>query len=77
MHAWMRGWILLVHMQERVHRPLTVFVGTWNLGNAPPPADLSPWLQGVAEGQHDLVAIGVQVGPCSTHTHGQLGSPVL
>lgn len=44
-----------------MHRPLTVFAGTWNVGNAPPPADLSSWLEGVEGMEHDLVAIGVQV----------------
>lgn len=48
--------------QERVHRPLRVLCGTWNVGNAAPPDDLSSWLTGVDKLEHDLVAIGVQVG---------------
>eukprot|EP01137_Pigoraptor_chileana_P011376 Opistho-2@62135 len=36
---------------------LSVFVGTWNVGNAPPPADLSPWIPRDA---CDIYAIGVQ-----------------
>eukprot|EP00198_Chlamydomonas_reinhardtii_P004327 XP_001693663.1 predicted protein [Chlamydomonas reinhardtii] len=50
----------LFYTAEWVHRPLRVFAGTWNVGNAQPAADLSPWLQGVSSLQHDLVAIGVQ-----------------
>ncbi|KJE95829.1 hypothetical protein CAOG_06236 [Capsaspora owczarzaki ATCC 30864] len=37
-------------------RPLSVFVGTWNVGNAKPPTRLTSWVQV----GHDIVAIGVQ-----------------
>mgnify|MGYP002393544945 CR=1 FL=1 len=37
---------------------LSVFVGTWNVGNSAPPGDLSPWLQ---PGVHDVYAVGAQV----------------
>mgnify|MGYP001058381058 CR=1 FL=1 len=36
---------------------LSVFVGTWNVGNSAPPGDLSPWLQ---PGVHDVYAVGAQ-----------------
>ncbi|KAG2498410.1 hypothetical protein HYH03_003669 [Edaphochlamys debaryana] len=50
----------LFYTAEWVRRPLRVLAGTWNVGNAEPPPDLSSWLQGVDALQHDLVAIGVQ-----------------
>lgn len=34
-----------------------MFVGTWNVGNAPPPQDLSAW---IPVGPHDVYVIGVQ-----------------
>lgn len=41
--------------------PLRVLVGTWNVGNEPPAADLSPWLRNQAAGADpDLVALGAQ-----------------
>jgi len=48
------------YLQERVHRPLNVMCCTWNVGNAAPPDDLSPWLKGVDKQAYDLVAVGVQ-----------------
>ncbi len=39
---------------------LQVFCGTWNVGNAKPSTNLSSWLRGVEQGEHDIVAIGVQ-----------------
>lgn len=41
--------------------PIKCLVGTWNVGNEPPPApaDLQPWLK-TNGGQHELVAIGAQ-----------------
>ncbi len=45
-------------MAERVHRPLDVMCCTWNVGNAQPPPQLDEWLSGVADQEHDLVAIG-------------------
>ncbi|GIL56823.1 hypothetical protein Vafri_12132 [Volvox africanus] len=50
----------LFYTAEWVHRALNVLACTWNVGNAEPPLDLNPWLQGVQSLQHDLVAIGVQ-----------------
>ncbi|GLI66127.1 hypothetical protein VaNZ11_009857 [Volvox africanus] len=50
----------LFYTAEWVHRALNVLACTWNVGNAEPPQDLNPWLQGVQSLQHDLVAIGVQ-----------------
>lgn len=52
------------YIAERVHRPLSVMCGTWNVGNAQPPGDLDEWLQGVKEAHHDLVAIGVATQHC-------------
>ena len=41
--------------------PLRVLVGTWNVGNEPPCADLSPWLRAAQAGPDpDLVALGAQ-----------------
>eukprot|EP01111_Echinosteliopsis_oligospora_P011988 TRINITY_DN4066_c0_g1_i2.p1 TRINITY_DN4066_c0_g1~~TRINITY_DN4066_c0_g1_i2.p1 ORF type:complete len:569 (+),score=102.56 TRINITY_DN4066_c0_g1_i2:125-1831(+) len=34
-----------------------VFIGTWNMGDAPPPPSLHDW---IPPGQHDIYAIGVQ-----------------
>lgn len=69
--AFVSELVLPACLQERVHRPLTVFAGTWNVGNAPPSMDLRSWLQGVEDMEHDLVAIGVQVGvmggSCTCH----------
>ncbi|KAL6753643.1 hypothetical protein V8C86DRAFT_447690 [Haematococcus lacustris] len=52
--------VQLYYMSVRVHRPLSVLCGTWNVGNAPPNEDLRCWLKGVDKLEHDLVAIGVQ-----------------
>jgi hypothetical protein len=37
---------------------ISAFVGTWNVGNARPPADLSPWLPTGAF--FEIIAIGTQ-----------------
>lgn len=48
------------------HDSFTVFIGTWNVGNAPPPEDMSAWLKpntGSETGRHrpyDIVVIGAQ-----------------
>eukprot|EP00467_Chlorarachnion_reptans_P002101 CAMPEP_0114496092 /NCGR_PEP_ID=MMETSP0109-20121206/5582_1 /TAXON_ID=29199 /ORGANISM="Chlorarachnion reptans, Strain CCCM449" /LENGTH=542 /DNA_ID=CAMNT_0001673335 /DNA_START=405 /DNA_END=2033 /DNA_ORIENTATION=+ len=39
------------------HQHLDVFIGTWNVGNAPPPADLSPW---IPKNKYTLYVIGTQ-----------------
>jgi len=39
------------------YQDLTVFIATWNVGNAPPPDDLSPWIP--KEG-HDIIVVGAQ-----------------
>lgn len=36
---------------------VNIFVGTWNMGNAPPPANLGDW---IPPGMYDIYAIGVQ-----------------
>jgi endonuclease/exonuclease/phosphatase family metal-dependent hydrolase len=36
---------------------VSLFVGTWNVGNAPPPDDLSPWIE---VNKHDIYVIGGQ-----------------
>lgn len=43
---------------------VSVFIGTWNLGNAVPPTDLREW---ILPG-HDIYAIGIQEGayPCGS-----------
>jgi len=37
---------------------LDVFIGTWNVGNAPPPPDLSPWIP--KDEKYSLYVIGTQ-----------------
>ncbi|GJP35734.1 hypothetical protein CLOM_g20265 [Closterium sp. NIES-68] len=39
-------------------QPIKLFIGSWNVGNAPPPDDLSPWLPKGTD--HELIAIGSQ-----------------
>lgn len=41
-----------------IHTQLSVFVGTWNVGNAPPQDNLTSWLP--VQGQYDIIAIGAQ-----------------
>lgn len=48
---------VLVGMAEP-QQTIKTFVGTWNVGNARPPADLSPWLP--SDNSFELVAIGSQ-----------------
>jgi len=40
-------------------RKLKIFIGSWNVGNAFPPDDLSPWLPKDGIG-YDIIAVGVQ-----------------
>ena len=49
---------------------ISVFVGSWNMGDAPPPTDISSWIQSIGQGKtlpnalsqaHDLYAFGTQV----------------
>lgn len=67
LHFWLK--VLSHETAEKyyaqiVERPLggrvelSVFVGSWNLGNAPPPVDLSSWLP--KDQRCDIVAVGVQ-----------------
>lgn len=51
---------------------LNVRVCTWNVGNAPPPADLTAWL-GTASDDYDLIVVGVQE---SNYPHDHAFSPV-
>lgn len=39
--------------------PIKCLVGTWNVGNEPPPSEVKAWLK-TSEGSHELVAIGAQ-----------------
>ncbi len=52
---------------------LSVFVGSWNMGDAGPPQEISSWVQSVGWGKtlptalsqaHDLYAFGTQVRIC-------------
>ncbi|CAI5944891.1 unnamed protein product [Closterium sp. NIES-64] len=54
------GRILLQAVAARAppEQHVSLFIGSWNVGNAPPAADLSPWLP--VGGRHDLIAIGSQ-----------------
>eukprot|EP00004_Rigifila_ramosa_P024224 TRINITY_DN6954_c0_g1_i3.p1 TRINITY_DN6954_c0_g1~~TRINITY_DN6954_c0_g1_i3.p1 ORF type:complete len:684 (-),score=134.78 TRINITY_DN6954_c0_g1_i3:8-2059(-) len=36
----------------------TIWIGTWNVANAPPPPTLDPWIP--TDGGHDIYAIGLQ-----------------
>lgn len=36
---------------------LSIWTGTWNVGNAPMPDDLTDWMP---TGQHDVYAVGAQ-----------------
>ena len=49
---------------------ISIFVGTWNMGDAPPPSDISSWIQSLGLGKtlptalaqsHDIYAFGTQV----------------
>jgi hypothetical protein len=37
---WVLGWL-----QDALQGPFTALCGTWNVGNANPPEDLSAWLE--------------------------------
>lgn len=60
---------------ENTKNQASVFIGTWNMGNANPPADLRSWFKcqgsgktmdsSLAEFPHDIYAIGTQVSTCS------------
>ncbi|CAI5531594.1 unnamed protein product [Closterium sp. Naga37s-1] len=54
------GRVLLQAVAARAppEQRVSLFIGSWNVGNAPPAADLSPWLP--VSGRHDLIAIGSQ-----------------
>lgn len=47
---------------------IKIFIGSWNVGNAPPPEDLSPW---IPEG-FDLYVIGAQ--ECNYPQRGDFAS---
>ena len=65
--------IQLIRNRERSdeeHDHITVFVGTWNMGDAGPPSDISSWLRCIGLGKtlptqlehaHDMYVIGTQV----------------
>ncbi|XP_068136794.1 phosphatidylinositol 3,4,5-trisphosphate 5-phosphatase 1 isoform X2 [Hyperolius riggenbachi] len=52
---------------------LTIFIGTWNMGDAPPPKDITSWFQCKGQGktrdetasciEHDMYIIGTQEDP--------------
>ncbi|KAG0587749.1 hypothetical protein KC19_2G188700 [Ceratodon purpureus] len=48
---------VIVGMAEP-EQTISAFVGTWNVGNARPPADLSPWLP--TDAFFEIIAIGTQ-----------------
>ncbi|CAI5988623.1 unnamed protein product, partial [Closterium sp. NIES-65] len=66
------GRILLQAVAARAppEQHVSLFIGSWNVGNAPPAADLSPWLP--VGGRHDLIAIGSQD---STKANGKMPPP--
>ncbi|KAK3271514.1 hypothetical protein CYMTET_20144 [Cymbomonas tetramitiformis] len=49
--------LIMRHHSAQFMTPISLFVGSWNVGNAPPAADLTPWLK--TRG-HGLVVIGTQ-----------------
>ena len=41
--------------------PLQIFVGSWNVGNAQPPSDMSAWIPKNGQGGfYDIIAVGAQ-----------------
>jgi len=52
---------------------LNVLAATWNMGNKGPPRDLTDWLRGCHDLDHELVAIGVQ--ECSYEDKKEGGGP--
>lgn len=50
-------WVTAVDMPDPTPATLSVFAGTWNLGNYPPPDDLSQW---IPVGPHDLYIVATQ-----------------
>ncbi|KAM6921746.1 phosphatidylinositol 3,4,5-trisphosphate 5-phosphatase 1 [Xenentodon cancila] len=63
------------HSEKPEPDMITVFVGTWNMGNAGPPPDIDSWFQCKGQGKtqddtadhipHDLYVIGSQEDPLS------------
>ena len=51
-------WALRGPNPGQASKELTIFFGTWNLGNAPAPDDLTPWLP--ANPDHDIYVVTVQ-----------------
>jgi hypothetical protein len=66
--------------EEQQQDIISVFVGTWNMGGADPPRDITSWLQsngfGLGRlqvgGYHDVYAFGTQV--CSVNGNVQFAS---
>jgi phosphatidylinositol-3,4,5-trisphosphate 5-phosphatase 1 len=53
------SWALRVNSNPQLRiEKVSIWVGTWNMGNAPPPEGTQSWLP--ERGKHDLIAIGVQ-----------------
>ncbi|XP_020611097.1 phosphatidylinositol 3,4,5-trisphosphate 5-phosphatase 2A-like [Orbicella faveolata] len=62
------------HSKDMTKNQASIFIGTWNMGNANPPADMKSWLKCQGSGKtmdatlaqfpHDIYAFGTQV--CNT-----------
>jgi len=59
----------VVTVDGELRENISVWVGTWNVGNNVPPEDLSPWIP--PEG-HDIYVIGAQ--ECNYKTREDMGS---
>ena len=56
--------------REIARETLSVFVGSWNMGDAPLPPSLAPWLP--PGGQHDLYAVATQECAASREIQGHM-----
>ncbi|TWW57480.1 phosphatidylinositol 3,4,5-trisphosphate 5-phosphatase 1 [Takifugu flavidus] len=75
------------HSEKLEPDMITVFVGTWNMGNASPPHDISSWFQCKGQGKtqddtadhipHDIYVIGTQEDPSSERELAETVKSVL
>ncbi|CAG05651.1 unnamed protein product, partial [Tetraodon nigroviridis] len=75
------------HSEKPEPDMITVFVGTWNMGNAGPPHNISSWFQCKGQGKtrddtadyipHDIYVIGTQEDPLSERELGETVKGVL
>ena len=61
------------HSEQPEPDMITIFIGTWNMGNAPPPKEITSWFLSKGQGKtrddsadyipHDIYVIGTQEDP--------------